>query len=101
MDDIFDGFLFLNVNLPEFFKVCINLNKENIWNNDRPFNFNKAKLAMVNGNVNKNFPPIANKIAKTTSPINNNILRPLEIFFEAIFAKNLNKKYKLDKISTV
>ena len=56
---------------------------------------------MVNGNDNKNFPPIANKIAKIISPINNNILRPLDIFFEAIFAKSLNKKYKAVKINTV
>ena len=56
---------------------------------------------MVNGNDNKNFPPIANKIAKIINPTNKKILSPLEIFFEVKLAKNLSIKYKLVKISTV
>ena len=60
-----------------------------------------AKLAIVNGSVNKNFPAIANKTAKIINPINSNILRLLDIFFEFILAKNLRKKYKIVKINTV
>ena len=96
-----DTFLLLNENLPEFLRVWINRNNEIIWKKDRPFNFNKAKLATVNGNVSKNLPAIANKIAKTISPTNNNILILLDIYFELKVAKNLNKKYKATKINTV
>ena len=68
---------------------------------DKPFSFNKAKLASVRGKVNKNLPATANKIAMAIKPINNNILILCDIFFELIAAKNLNKKYKATKISTV
>jgi hypothetical protein len=44
---------------------------------------------------------MANKIAMAIKPINNNILRLCDIFFEFIAAKNLNKKYKAIKINTV
>jgi len=98
---VFDTFLLLNENLPEFLKVWINRNNEIIWKKERPFNFNKAKLATVNGNVSKNLPATANKTAKTINPINNNILILFDIFFELIAAKNLNKKYKAAKINTV
>ena len=64
-------------------------------------NFNKAKLASVNGKVNKNFPPIANNTANNKSTTNNKIRKPLEIFFDETFVKNLIKKYKNAKISTV
>ena len=71
------------------------------WKNESPFNFNKAKLATVNGKVNKNLPATANKTAIAIKPINNNILILCDIFFELMAAKNLNKKYKATKISTV
>mgnify|MGYP007004935970 CR=1 FL=1 len=74
--------LLLNENLPEFLKVWISLKSEINWNNERPFNFNKAKLAIVSGKVNKNLPATANKIATTIKPINNIILTPCDIFFE-------------------
>ena len=70
----------LNENLPEFLKVCINLYNEINWNKERPLSFNNAKLAIVNGNVNKNLPAIANKTAKIIKPININILTLLDIF---------------------
>jgi hypothetical protein len=63
--------------------------------------FNKAKLTIVNGKDSKNFPPAANKIAKITNPTNKNNLKPWDIFFEAILAKNLSKKYKPTKNNTV
>ena len=59
---------------------------------DKPFNFNKAKLAKVKGKVNRNFPPTANKIAKAINPKIIKILRPLDIFFEEILLMNLNRK---------
>jgi CRISPR/Cas system endoribonuclease Cas6 (RAMP superfamily) len=46
-------------------------------------------------------PPIANKIAKITNPTNKKNLKPWDIFFAAILAKNLSKKYKLIKNNTV
>jgi hypothetical protein len=63
--------------------------------------FNKAKLTIVKGKDNKNFPPIANKIAKITNPTNKKNLKLWDIFFEAILAKNLSKRYKLIKNNTV
>ena len=68
---------------------------------DKPFNFKSAKLARVKGRVNKIFPPIANNIAKTANIINNKILKPLDIFFDATPVKYLSKKYKTAKINTV
>ena len=68
---------------------------------ERPFNFKSAKLASVKGRVNKTFPPIANNTAKTANIINNKILKPLDIFFDATPVKNLSKKYKPAKINTV
>ena len=59
---------------------------------DKPFNFNNAKLANVSGNVNKNFPPIANKLAKTIKPIIIKSLRLFDIFFDEILLINLIKK---------
>jgi len=59
---------------------------------DKPFNFNKAKLAKVKGKVNRNFPPTANKIAKAINP---NIIRnliPFEIFFEEMLVISRNRK---------
>ena len=68
---------------------------------ERPFNFKSAKLARVRGKVNKIFPPIANKTAKTANIRNNKILKPLDIFFDATLVKYLSKKYKPAKINTV
>ena len=92
----FDAFWPPNENLPEFLRVWINLNKEINWNKDSPFNFNKAKLASVNGKVNKNFPPIANNTANNNSTTNNKIRKPLEIFFDETFVKNFIKKYNVN-----
>ena len=66
-----------------------------------PFNFKRARLARVNGNVSKNLPPIANKTAKIIKIINKNTLKPLEIFFDATRVKSLNKKYKPTTINNV
>ena len=59
---------------------------------DRPFNFNRAKLANVSGKVSKNFPPTANKIAKINKPIMIKNLRPFEIFFDEILEIKRNRK---------
>ena len=59
---------------------------------DKPFNFNRARLARVSGKVNKNLPPIANKIARSINPIIIKILRLFDIFFDEILLINLNRK---------
>ena len=59
---------------------------------DKPFNFNKAKLTKVKGKVNKNLPPIANKIAKAINPNIIRNLRPLEIFLDDTFVIKRSKK---------
>ena len=59
---------------------------------DKPFNFNKAKLAKVRGKVNKNFPPIANKTAKTINATIIRNLRPFEIFFDEILVTKRKRK---------
>ena len=59
---------------------------------DNPFNFNKARLANVKGNVNKNLPPIANRIANKINPMTIKNLKPLDNFFEEILLINLNSK---------
>ena len=59
---------------------------------DNPFNLSNAILAKVNGNVNKNLPPIANRIAKTIKPIIIITRRPFDIFLDDILLINLNRK---------
>ena len=59
---------------------------------DNPFNLSNAIVAKVNGNVNKNLPPIANRIAKIIKPIIIIILRPFDIFLDDILLINLNRK---------
>ena len=59
---------------------------------DRPFNFNNARLASVKGNVNKNFPPIANNTAKNIKPMIIKNLRPLDIFLDEILLINFKRK---------
>ena len=59
---------------------------------DKPFNFNKARLARVRGKVNKNLPPIANKTAKIIKATINSTRSVFDIFFEEILLINLNKK---------
>ena len=81
----------LKENLPEFLKVWINLKSDINWKIDKPFNFNNAKLAKVRGKVNKNLPPIANKIAKIINPKIIINLRPLDIFFDEILLINLSR----------
>ena len=73
----------------------------NLTNKDKPFNFIKARLASVNGKVNKNLPPIANNIAKKINPIKNNNLKPFDIFFDEILLIYFNSKYKMTNINTV
>ena len=57
-----------------------------------PFSFNSAILARVSGKVNKNLPPIANKIAKKISPKIIKTLKLFDIFFEEILLISLSKK---------
>ena len=59
---------------------------------DKPFNFNKARLARVRGRVNKNRPLIANKTAKIIKPIINKTLKVFDIFFDEILLINFNRK---------
>ena len=49
-------------------------------------------LAKVRGKVNKYFPPIANKIAKTINPKIIKNLKLLDIFFDEILLINFIKK---------
>ena len=85
-------FDWLKENLPDLFKVWINLKRDINWKIDKPFNLSNAKLANVRGKVNKNLPPIANKIAKTINPIIIKSLRPFDIFFDEIVLMNLSRK---------
>ena len=57
-----------------------------------PFSFNNAMLAKVSGKVNKNLPPIANKIAKMISPKIIKTLKLFDIFFDEILLINRNRK---------
>ena len=93
--------VWLNENLPFRLKVCNNLKSPINWNKDNPFNFSKARLARVNGKVNKNLPPIAKITARNNNPIKNKNLKPLEIFFDEILLINLNSKQKIANINTV
>ena len=79
----------------------MSLNKENNCKTDKPFNFTKAKLKSVKGNVNKILPPTANMIAKIirTNIMNNLIF--LDTFFEKTPLHHFNKKYKIVKIISV
>ncbi len=82
----------LKENLPDLLKVWISLNNEINCKIDKPFNFNKAKLTNVSGNVSKNLPPIANNIASKSSPIMTGILKLFETFFEGMVENFFNKK---------
>ena len=68
---------------------------------DKPFSLISPKLASVRGKVNRNLPPIANKIAKMINATIIRDLRPFEIFFEEILLIYLNKMYKTAKITNV
>ena len=68
---------------------------------DKPLSFTRARLANVNGNVSKNFPPIANNIAKITNSRIDSNLSPLDILLRAALENHLNKKYKIIKINSV
>ena len=59
---------------------------------DRPFNFNKPRLTKVIGSVNKNLPPIANKVAKIIRPTIIKILRLFDIFFDEMLLINFSNK---------
>ena len=69
-----------------------NLKRDINWKIDNPFNFNNARLASVRGKVNKNLPPIANRIAIKINPIIIKILRPFDIFFDEILLINFKRK---------
>ena len=51
---------------------------------DKPFSLISPRLASVRGKVNRNLPPIANKIAKMINATIIRDLRPFEFFFEEI-----------------
>ena len=70
----------------------MSLKREISWKIDKPFNFNKAKLAIVRGKVNKNFPPIANKTARAINPNMIRNLRPFEIFLEEMLVIKRSRK---------
>jgi len=79
----------------------MSLNKENNCKIDKPFNFTKAKLKSVKGNVNKILPPTANMIAKIIKINKVNNLMFLDNFFETIPLHHFNKKYTIVKIISV
>ena len=82
----------LKEKLPDLLNVWISLKREINWKIDKPFNFNKAKLAKVRGKVNKNFPPIANKTARAINPNIIRNLRPFEIFLDEMLVIKRNRK---------
>ena len=82
----------LKENLPDRLKVWISLYNDNNWKIERPFNFNNAKLASVNGKVNKNRPANANNIASKNNPIISNIRTLLEIFLGETVENFFNNK---------
>ena len=59
---------------------------------DKPLSFNSAKLAKVSGKVNKNLPPIANKMAKNINPKIIINLSPLDNFFDEILLMNFSRR---------
>ena len=59
---------------------------------ESPFNLTIAKLKKVNGKLNKNLPPKANKTANAIEPKKINFLNCLDIFLEDVFAINFNRK---------
>ena len=79
----------------------MSLKREINWKIDKPFNFNKAKLAKARGRVNKNFPPITNKTAKAINPNIIRNLRLFEIFLDEILVIKRSRKYKMVNITTV
>ena len=92
MDDKLLGLGWLKENLPDLLKVWINLKSDINWKIDKPFNFSRARLTKVRGKVNKNLPPIANKVAKIINPTIIKILRLFDIFLDEILLINLNRK---------
>ena len=84
--------LWLKEKRPDLLNVWISLKREINWKIDKPFNFNKAKLAKVRGRVNKNFPPIANNTAKAINPIIIKNLRPFEIFLDEMLVIKRSRK---------
>jgi hypothetical protein len=68
---------------------------------DNPFNFTRAKLKSVKGNVSKILPPTANIIAKIIKINIDNNLTLLDSFFEKTLLHHLIKKYKIVKIISV
>ena len=59
---------------------------------ESPFNFTMAKLINVNGKLSKNFPPMANKIAKAIEPKKITFLKLLDIFLDGMFAIDFKRK---------
>ena len=51
-----------------------------------------AKLNRVSGKLNKNFPPKANRIARTIDPKKINFLRFLDILVGGVFTTDFNRK---------
>ena len=86
------GFDWLKENLPDLLSVWINLKRDINWKIDKPFNFNNARLTNVRGRVNKNLPPIANKIANIIKPKIIKTLRLFDIFLDEILVINLSIK---------
>ena len=51
-----------------------------------------AKLNKVNGKLNRNLPPKANRIARPIDPKKINFLKFFDIFVDGIFATDFNRK---------
>ena len=59
---------------------------------EKPFNLTMAKLNKVNGKLNRNLPPKANRIARPIDPKKINFLKFFDIFVDGIFATDFNRK---------
>ena len=88
-----------NRNLPEALSVCRVLHKYNNCIIDKPpLAFNKGKINIKKGKLNKNFPKKTKIAAAATGIIIINDLILLAIFFEEVLAKDFSAQIKITVI---
>jgi len=89
-----------NLNLPEAFNVCKVLHKYSICQMDKPpLIFNKGKIKIRKGKLNKNFPKKTKIAAIIMGTITIIDLTLLAIFFDEVRAKDLSAQTK--KIASI
>ena len=89
-----------NLNLPEAFNVCNVLHKYSICQMDKPpLIFNKGKIKIRKGKLNKIFPRKTNIAAISMGRITINDLTLSAIFFDEAWAKDLSAQTK--KIASI